>query len=309
MTMRLLLFCFFWLSISMSYAQSYEVIVLGTAQDAGFPQIGCTKQCCQAVHEKRLQPSMVASLAIVNKATGDYWLLDATPDMPQQIQMVYDSFSATRGRMPAGIALTHAHIGHYTGLMYLGREAANSSRMSVYAMPRMQQFLQSNGPWSQLVSLNNIKLMPLQHGVPVMLDEFLQLIPITVPHRDEFSETVGFIIKSKSSSLLYIPDIDKWERWDKKLEDYMAMVDYAFLDATFFSGDELPGRNIGEIPHPSVQETMQRLSLLPTAKKQKVFFTHLNHTNPLHDKSSVATKQVLAEGFQIARQGMILPLH
>ena len=42
-------------------------------------------------------------------------------------------------------------MGHYSGLMHLGREAANTSKVPVYAMPRMLEFLAKNGPWNQLL--------------------------------------------------------------------------------------------------------------------------------------------------------------
>ena len=123
---------------------------------------------------------------------------------------------------PDGIFLTHAHIGHYTGLMYLGKEAMNSSNVPVYAMPRMKTFLEENGPWSQLAKAQNIALQEMQADSSISLTANLTVTPILVPHRDEFSETVGYIISGPAKKALFIPDIDKWEKWDLDIIQMIA---------------------------------------------------------------------------------------
>jgi pyrroloquinoline quinone biosynthesis protein B len=243
------------------------ILVLGIAQDGGVPHIGCQRKECVRAREKPAMRRSVSSLAIVDPAANEFWILDATPDFPDQIAKV-------PGKL-AGVFLTHAHIGHYTGLMYLGREAQGAREVPVYAMPRMREFLTHSGPWSQLVSLRNIVLRPAED--PVRLNERITVTAIRVPHRDEFSETVGFIVAGPSHKVLYLPDIDKWEKWDRRIEDVLATVDRAYIDGTFYADGEVPGRSMSEIPHPFVVETMQRL----TKQRAKVRFIHLNHTNPL----------------------------
>ena len=88
-------------------------------------------------------------------------MFDATPDMTAQLEHL-NTIDTGLAFMPNGIFLTHAHIGHYTGLMYLGKEAINANCIPVYTMPRMNDFLKRNGPWNQLVLLDNIELLPLQ---------------------------------------------------------------------------------------------------------------------------------------------------
>ncbi len=212
----------------------------------------------------------VTALAIVDPASEEFWVVDATPDFSNQI-------ASLPGRL-AGVFLTHAHIGHYTGLMYLGREALGSRDVPVYAMPRMRDFLAKNGPWSQLVMLHNIDVRPVEEGV--RLNVRITVTPIRVPHRDEFSETVGFVIAGPARKVLFIPDIDKWERWDRRVEDVLADVDRAYVDGTFYADGEVAGRNVSEIPHPFIVETLRRLAPLPSSERAKVRFIHLNHTNP-----------------------------
>jgi pyrroloquinoline quinone biosynthesis protein B len=273
-----------------------HVIVLGIAQDGGAPHAGCEKACCAdrwADPSRRLH---VACLGIVDPAASACWLIDATPDFPAQLRRL-------EGTDLAGILLTHAHIGHYTGLVHLGREVMGAKGMPVYAMPRMREFLATNGPWDQLVRLDNIALRTLAAGDPVELSPRVTVTPFLVPHRDEYSETVGFRIDGPRRSVLYVSDIDKWHHWDRRIEDLLAEVDAAWLDGTFYDGAEVPGRAMAEIPHPFITESMQRFESLPVSEKEKVRFIHLNHTNPALDPDSGARGTIEAAGFRVAEEG------
>jgi len=214
----------------------------------------------------------------------------------------------TTTHIPNGIFLTHAHIGHYTGLMYLGKEGFNSKNTPVYAMPKMASFLTNNGPWSQLITNKNILIKPLKNQTEEILSDHLKVIPFTVPHRDEFSETVGYKIIGPNKKALFIPDIDKWTKWESNIVSEIKKVDYAFLDATFFNAEEINNRDISEIPHPFVVESMEQFKTLSNLEKKKVFFIHFNHTNPLLREESAATKLVLENGFSLARQGLQIQL-
>ncbi|MDQ7064051.1 MAG: MBL fold metallo-hydrolase [candidate division KSB1 bacterium] len=279
------------------------LVVLGIAQDGGYPQAGCRKSCCQRVFDGQQSGRFIASLAIVDPQSGRRWLIDATPDFREQLRLLDEIAPVPTSPGLAGIFLTHAHIGHYTGLMHLGREVMGSRRVPVYGMPRMHAFIRENGPWNLLVELHNIDLRRLAHQKPVLLADDLSVTPILVPHRDEFSETVGFLIRGPNRSALYIPDIDKWERWKVRIEDLLSKVDVAFLDGTFFANGEIPGRNMSEIPHPFIVESMQRFASLPVSEKRKVRFIHLNHTNPALNRTGKAYHQILQAGLAVARQG------
>lgn len=274
-----------------------ELIVLGTLQDAGAPHIGCTRSCCENLSTENTDELRVVSLGIVDHNTGESFMIEATPDMAQQMRHLQN---ISGSRVPKAIAVTHAHIGHYTGLMYLGKEALNSSKIPVYCMPRMMDFLNNNGPWSQLAQDNNIQLMPLNNGERLALSGRIHLTPWLVPHRDEYSETVGFRLEGPNKSVLFIPDIDKWNEWDMDIADVLADCDIAFIDGTFFSADEIPHRNLEEIPHPTIKETMGLMQSLPAAERGKIHFIHFNHTNPLVNKSSDEQKIVGQLGYKVA---------
>ena len=278
-----------------------SLILLGTLQDAGAPQINCNKKCCQGLFEQADLVRRVSSLGLLDFNTQKKYLFDATPDISKQLHALKKASPIASSSIVDGIFLTHAHIGHYTGLMYLGKEAVNATEVSVFAMPKMSSFISNNGPWSQLVTNRNIALQPLVANQPISLSPTLQVTPFLVPHRDEYSETVGYLIEGPHKKALFIPDIDKWNRWELNLATELKKVDYAFLDATFYSAKELGNRDMSQIPHPSVLETIQTLKDLSMEERAKVIFTHFNHTNPLLDSTSEATKKVLALGFKIGR--------
>lgn len=275
------------------WAQSQETLltILGNLQDGGSPHLGCDKSCCKQSAENK----KVVALGWQHLSDGTTYLFEATPDIVSQIGYL-ETF-------PEGIFLTHAHIGHYTGLMYLGREALGAHKVSVYAMPRMKHFLEQNGPWSQLVTLNNIELIELTGGKERAIHPNMSVTPITVPHRDEYSETVGYVIAGSHKKALFIPDIDKWEKWTDRIEDWIAQVDYAFLDGTFFDASEVNNRPMAEIPHPFISESMQRFQNLPSSERAKIYFIHLNHTNPVLVKGHSSRNSLEAAGFHVAEFG------
>jgi pyrroloquinoline quinone biosynthesis protein B len=278
------------------------VVVLGVAQDGGRPQAGCAKPCCAAAWTDAAARRRVACLGVVDPTSGDRWLVDATPDFALQLRSL-DALQAPR-TVPdlSGILVTHAHVGHYAGLAQLGREVLGARRVPVFAMPRLRAFLRTNGPWSQLVTLENIAVVELKDGVRVALGPHLGAVPFLVPHRDEFSETVGFRIEGRRRSVAWVPDIDKWERWSTRVEDLIASVDVAYLDGTFYANGEIPNRDMAEIPHPFIVETLERLARLPATERAKVRFVHLNHTNPALDAGSAASTAIEAAGFRVARE-------
>lgn len=284
-----------------------SLIVLGTVQDAGSPQIGCKKECCASLFEHPDASRKVVSLGLIDSENKKTYLFEATPDVATQVEAL-QRYANSPAITPDGIFLSHAHIGHYTGLMYLGKEATNASRVPVYAMPRMQDFLEQNGPWSQLVLNNNIVLLQLASNKEIALSNKISVIPLQVPHRDEFSETVGFKIIGPNKSALFIPDIDKWDLWERSIVDEIAEVDYAFIDATFYDGLEINSRDISQIPHPFVIESMAKFASLPSEEKGKIYFIHFNHTNPLLNQDSEAYKKVVSDGFKIATSGMSISL-
>jgi pyrroloquinoline quinone biosynthesis protein B len=284
------------------------VMVLGIAQDGGIPQAGCRKDCCVDAWHKTEERQRVACLAIVDPESKQRWIIDCTPDFREQLQHLMTTAPACEVRNNGeagldGILLTHAHIGHYSGLIHLGREAIGARNIPVWAMPRMRKFLTTNGPWSQLVLLKNIRLKALAENEPVNLNPRIRVTPFAVPHRDEFSETVGFRITGPEQTVVYIPDIDKWSRWSQRIEDVIESCDLAYLDGTFFANGEIPGRDMSLIPHPFIEESLAQFAKLGVNQRRKVRFIHLNHTNRALKPASQAAMKIRKSGCSVATQG------
>ena len=296
----LILIFFIPLSVFNQTKPNFSLKILGVVQDGGLPHLGSNKLCCENYEKRRY----VTSIMLINNENNESYLFDASPDINEQLNFMGDRIKKDL----KGIFLTHAHIGHYTGLMYFGREALNSKSINVYAMPRMKKFLENNGPWSQLISLKNISIKEINNNSKFSIDPNVIIQPIEVPHRAEFSETVGYKIYGPNKTALFIPDIDKWYLWETSIVDEIMKVDYALIDATFYNSKEINYRDISEIPHPFVIESMELFDELDTNEKNKIYFIHLNHTNPLLDKNSDEYKYVIAKGYNIAEEGIKLEL-
>ncbi|GAB5534015.1 MAG: pyrroloquinoline quinone biosynthesis protein PqqB [Rubricoccaceae bacterium] len=289
------------MSATSSAAQAPYVVVLGVAQDGGAPQLGYSDH---PGWDDAAFRRLATSLALVDPETGQRWLFEATPDIREQLKRL-DLVAPVEKNAPGldGIFLTHAHMGHYTGLLHLGHEALGARSVPLFVMPEMQGFLTSNEPWHQLVRYENVTLHELEDGEAVQLNERLAVTPFLVPHRQEHSEVVGYRIEGPDRSIVFIPDIDSWEEWDDlgtHIEDVIASSDVAYLDATFYANGEIPGRDMSTFPHPFITHSMERFAPLPAPEKAKVRFIHLNHTNPALRPGTPARDTVRMRGFELA---------
>ena len=288
-------------------------LVLGTAQDGGLPQLGGTADQDIAARLDPKRRRLVASLLVVDPGSEERFLIDATPDIREQVEIadrVAPQNATAAGRPPLfeAMALPHAHVGHYAGLMHLGREAYGASGQRVLASDRMARFLETNGPWDLLVKLKNIRIERFAADRSVALNARISITPIAVPHRDEYSDTYGFVVRGPARALLWLPDIDKWEKWDRRIEEVIASVDIAYVDGTFFDATELPGRAMSEVPHPFIAESLARFAALPEKERRKIVFVHLNHTNPAATPGSKVQLAIEKAGMRIAREGERQPL-
>lgn len=270
-----------------------RVVVLGIAQDGGIPQIGCQQKICRTQHH------CVSSLAIISGSA--VYLIDATPDLREQYSgLVRRNPGLAKQNLFDGIFLTHAHMGHYTGLMYLGKESISTKKEPVYGSAEMCEFLRKNAPWSLLVSNENIELHEFESGKEMQFDGFT-ITPVAVPHRKEFTDTHGFLIHGPQKTLLYISDIDSWDPVKDSMKEWLAKSHFALLDGTFYSGDELPGRNMKLVPHPTIRDSIPLFqSWMPFACQ--IYFTHFNHTNPLLDRGTPQATEFSKSGFHLARE-------
>ena len=271
--------------------------VLGTAQDGGYPQIGCNGACCNLAWKNPELKKYPSSLAVVDQSKRKYWIFDITPEVKSQVHLL-DSFECSL----SGIFITHAHIGHYMGLINLGLEVMNLKEIPVYIMPRMRDFIMGNTLLNQLVENNNINLITLEENQIVGVNNLLSVEAFSVSHRNELSETVGYKIIGKSKTAIYLPDIDSWRNFENKLRSLINTNDILYIDGTFYDKNEIPSRDTSKIPHPEIKETIKMLSDLSPADRKKIHFIHFNHTNDAIRYKSKIHERILDNGFSISRE-------
>ncbi len=274
-----------------------KIKILGSGQDAAIPHPGCFCEVCSKARVDPRYGRLGPSCAIFDN--DQCYLIDASPDFKSQLDMVYDEMGDKKreGKTPVtGILLTHAHPGHCLGLWHLGKESMDEKNLPVYCTPKMERLLKSSSPFSLLIQRDNIKIHKIQPEEEFEL-EGIKCVAISVPHRDETADTVGYILKSKKRAI-YLPDVDYWT--DVVIDEIKAS-DLAIIDGTFYSRDEIS--RFSQVPHPPIKDTIDLLRDTNT----DIYFTHVNHTNAIN-LNGKERKYVEEKGFKIAFDGMIIDI-
>jgi len=255
-----------------------EIEFLGTGQDEAAPKLDCSCNQCK----KGLERNGSAIKVSTEEAA---LLVDMPPDIKQSTSLKqFDS-----------ILLTHAHIGHYGGMFFLGRESYDTDERPVYCSEEMAEWLRAgNKAYSHLVERRNIELNSLEKGEWSELHD-LEVKPVEVVHRNEDADTVGFMFRKSGKKIYYMPDLD---HWTENPEKAVREADIAIVDGTFYSVEEEIGAD-REVPHPEIPETAEKFSGCDT----EIYFTHLNHTNPVADSESEEHEEVEENGFNVAEDG------
>ncbi len=281
------------------------VTILGTAQDGGFPQPGCQRECCLS-KLARTHPRYPVALGIKGR-DGSHHMVEASRMMHSQFK-IWERKIGTYPPIPESIILTHAHLGHIDGLGLLGKEVMGARGVTVHCSQSVALHIEQTPAFSALVEQDSIRLSVWQSGVrftPTKECGF-SIVPIPVPHRSEFSDCHALLIESEGNRLLFLPDHDSWEQTLNKqnIRDWLAnlKVDVALLDGTFWSGGELHNRDMKDVPHPTVEDSLHRLGSKQEEDPDIRFF-HLNHTNPLCNPQSEQSLIVKEMGWLVANEG------
>jgi pyrroloquinoline quinone biosynthesis protein B len=274
-----------------------RLVVLGSGQDGGIPHAGCLCPACERARKDARFRRLAPSIAVGDEEAGFCYLIDASPDLGPQLNTLRQIIPAVKrdGRIPvSGIFLTHAHFGHYTGLLLLGTEVLAENAIPVYCTERMGRFLSDAPPFSLLLRNRNIVLNEVHPNMEVVLDG-VSFTPIAVPHRGEITDTVGYTIRARRR-VEYIPDTDCWTQG---LVNEIADSDIALVDGTFFSRSEVA--RFEDTPHPPIEEALRALDGAGT----RIYFTHINHTNPVNSEGR-ERGELETRGFTLAYDGLTL---
>ena len=267
------------------------ITLLGIAQDGGRPQPGCIRPCCENLSSEDHRSPVSIS---IQTEGGKTLLVEATRDLGRQLRFIGNP-------SVDHLFLTHAHLGHVDGLGLFGRETMSARNIQLHCSPSMQSLVETTPAWNQLLKQNVFQFASFSRiEIDDVVVEFHQ-----VPHRDELSDTHAIVVRGENKSILFLSDHDTWkETLDahgcETIREFLAKlnVDIALLDGTFWSGDELQGRDMNVVPHPTVEESLQRLGIKSKEDPQIVFF-HFNHTNPLHNLDSEEYRTVTELGWDV----------
>jgi pyrroloquinoline quinone biosynthesis protein B len=268
-------------------------VILGTAQDGGYPHIGCD---CAACRSAVADPTLARRVACLGLVTRDgVALVDATPDLPAQLRALAHAAGRPVSDPPRAILLTHLHAGHVLGLALLGREGWAGTRIPVWATEASLGALERNEPFARLFAEGHLVPRVLHLGWDAALDDVV-IQPVPVPHRSELGDTVAYRIEGPERSVLYAPDLDALT---PEVVAHVRAADIALLDGTFFRRTELSRDDANLVRHPPIADTMTVASRLGTC----IVFTHLNHTNPAIDPESRERQALEALGMRVASEG------
>lgn len=296
-----------------------EVTVLGIAQDGGRPQPGCYKSCCSTLTPADIRYPV--ALGVVDGTTTH--LIEASRYLGEQLRFLWKLPTSKNVENINHVWITHAHWGHIDGLGLFGRETMNSKGIHLHVSESVANLIYRTPSWNTMVQqgvfhLDIFHYSTMQQKTTMTVHQTssssspLSIEPIPIPHRAELSDMHAFIIRGPNKSLFFLPDHDTWEQTLSihkctSIREFLQKfrIDIALIDGTFWSYDELGDvRDQTQVPHPPVSETINLLGKRNLQLDPQIYFTHLNHTNPLYGSNSVPYKTLIDMGWDIASQGM-----
>ena len=290
-----------------------EVVILGSAAGGGLPQWNCACPICNAARSGRATPRMQSSIA-VRRTGGPWYLVNASPDVRQQLELVREERHALRFSPFAGVLLTDAELDHTAGLIVL-REGPEP--LVVYGSTRVREALTAGfGVLPVLAAYCGVDWRPLEPGQSVDLGGGLSVEAFAVPGDppryvgggEPFG--VGLTFRTPSACATYVPAVGELTL---DLRRRLEASDCALVDGTFWSDDELSqlgistttARAMGHAPLGGPGGTLKALGAL---RRPRVVLVHVNNTNPMLADAAPERHEVEAAGVAIAYDGMRIAL-
>ena len=298
-----------------------QVRILGSAAGGGSPQWNCNCTVCTAVRAGTggAQPRMQSSLAIRSGDDAPWLLVNASPDVHRQVELMGGEHRTGGGRSTpfAGVLLTDAEIDHASGLLLLRESTAP---LQLYATAQAYGALTDEWPlvsmlsdwcgvdWHELHAGRTSELA----GFGLSADCFTtgEDAPRYQRSAGGPGTSIGISFRDGAGrTMTYCPTI---EAWSDELAARLAASDLVLVDGTFWGATELAdeglgtrsARDMGHVPLGGADGTARRLAELDT----RVVVVHVNNTNPILLPDSPERRELDALGIIVAHDGLDLEI-
>jgi pyrroloquinoline quinone biosynthesis protein B len=276
-----------------------RIHILGSAAGGGLPQWNCACANCIAARDEKLDPQTQSSIAISadSEQFQNWWLINASPDLPRQIEnttRLQPHCNARRNTPIAGVLLTNADIDHALGLLLMRQQ---ENPLVVYAADETRSAL----GWLDhtLARFCGIEWRKISSDFQ-QLNGSIRFRAIELPHSVAFQ----FLDETSGRLALVAPIVSELTR---ELSQASADSDVILFDGTFWSDHELAAVRAGarssrEMKHlPIGDGSFEFLRQSPARRK---IYTHINNTNPILMPGSRERAEVEQAGIEIARDGL-----
>ena len=294
-----------------------RVHVLGSAAGGGSPQWNCHCEVCEAARTGvRARPRTQSSLA-VRGGQGPWFLVNASPDLRQQLETLDQrGVDGVRAQPIAGVLLTDAEIDHTAGLLLL-RESATPLR--VYGDAGVERALSDGYPvLPMLQRYCGAEWQPLEPGRTLPIDgSSLEVESFAAGgdaprYLDGKLEAAGFVFRDRATGgvATYVPGL---ARLDDSVVARFAASDLVLVDGTFWRHDELArlgisDRTAADMGHVPLSGPGGTLEVLAGLERPRTVLIHINNTNPILLEDSPEREEVVRAGVEVAYDGLEVEL-
>jgi pyrroloquinoline quinone biosynthesis protein B len=308
-----------------------RVRVLGSAAGGAFPQWNCSCSNCSGLRNGTLRATPRSQAQLAVSADSSVWfLVNASPDLRSQIESfpaLHPATTSLRHSPVHGVLLTSAELDAALGLLLL-RE---SQPTAVYSTSSVKQLLTEDNSifavlrrqpdqvrWHTVIPGQSFPLTTIQ-GEPTGLSclpistgaefpSFLSAERAAQLNRED--AVLGLVLQHGTKQIAFFPGLAALSPdWIAQME----ACDAIFIDGTFWSDEELiriqgSGKTAREMGHLAIGDPGGTLDQLSALKGPRKIFIHVNNTNPILDEDSPEHRRILAEGWELAYDGMELEL-
>lgn len=305
-----------------------KLIVLGASAGGGFPQWNCNCRNCAGVRDGsvRAKPRTQSSICVSADDSADWTLLNASPDILQQIKATppLQPNRALRDTGIGGILLVDGQIDHATGLFMLREQ---KTPMALWCADPVYEDLTTGNPVLRVlehycgVDRSNIPLDGTPFRMPKVPGIEFSVLPLSSkaapysPHREASvdGDNVGVTITDLASGrkLFYAPGLGART---PEVHARMQEADCVMVDGTFWTNDEMiaaglstkTARDIGHLPQSGPGGMIEWLDELP--RHIRKILIHINNTNPILDEESPERAELTRHGIEVAEDGWLIQI-